>query len=560
MAFEDIKKSALAAWEALHRDHDAVVFVGMGTCGCNAGATAVLERIRADIAQDGINAAVVETGCMGWCDREPLVLVSRQNSPTVLYGNVTPDSAAQLLASHVVNGKVQAASALCVLGDTGIDAIPAMKDLPLFSKQIRLVMENCGRIDPCDIGHALATGGYSGLVKALDQSPEALIDAIAGAQLRGRGGAGYPVAEKWKACRNADSAQKHIICNAAEGDPAAVKDRCLLESDPHLVLEGILIAAHATGATKATVFLNPEYTRAAEILQCAIDQMKEKSLLGSAILGADAALEIALYTGQGQFVCGEESALINVLSGGPARSKARPPYPAASGLNGDPTLVGNVETFAHVAVLLRNGFGKNTAVGTTDSPGTKLVTLAAGCACTGVVEVPTDMTLRVLSQEVAGGMPDGKQVKAVQFGGPTGAWIAAADLDIPICFEALSANGTHMGSGTLTQADTGCCAVDLAKTALAFIHLESCGKCVFGREGTRQLHDILTDLTNGNGRAKDLELLTELGETMQMGALCGLGKSAPNPVLSTLKAFRSEYDAHLKNNTCPAQVCAKLSK
>jgi NADH:ubiquinone oxidoreductase subunit F (NADH-binding) len=426
------------------------------------------------------------------------------------------------------------------------DGILETADIPLLKEQARILLRNCGKTSPESIQSYIAMGGYEGLAAAIDLPAGDIIGKIQSAGLRGCGGAGFSTAEKLRACSDAEADEKFVVCNASEGDPSAIKDRCLIESDPHAVIEGALIAAHTVGAAKAYICINPEYDLAASRLETAISQMTELGLLGDSVLGSGFSIQIELKPGQGLFVCGEESALLSALGDGPARSKHRPPYPAVQGLNGKPTFVANSETLANITAIL---------CGAATETGTKLLTLAGGMKRSGVVEVPMDMTLRRIVTEIGGGTEDAKEIKAVQIGGPTGAWLTGDQLDTAIDYDALADTGAIMGSGSILVASEDRCAVDMAKSALDFIHVECCGKCVFGREGTRQLADILKDIARGSGKGSDIALLEELGGAMKLGALCDLGKGAQNPVLSTIQNFRSEYEAHIKNKQCPASVC-----
>jgi NADH:ubiquinone oxidoreductase subunit F (NADH-binding) len=421
-----------------------------------------------------------------------------------------------------------------------------ISEIPSLQGQGRTLLRNFGKISPESVQSYIAAGGYEGLAAALTLSGDDVISKVESASLRGCGGAGFSTAEKLKVCRSAEAEEKVIVCNASEGDPSATKDKCLLETDPHSVLEGLLIAAYAVGAGKAIISVNPEYTQAMERLGKALSQMTDLGLLGESILDSGFGLQVEIQSGQGLFVCGEESALLSALEGKLARSKERPPYPAVKGLSGNPTLVSNVETLANIAAIMG---------GNPPEKPVKLLTLAGGMKRSGVVEVPMDMTLRQLVTEIGGGTEDGKEIKAVQIGGPTGAWLTPDQLDVALDYDALAAAGTIMGSGSVLVAAENRCAVEMAKSGLDYIHLECCGKCVFGREGTRQLADILKDIAKGSGKKTDIALLEELGEAMKLGALCQLGKGAPNPVLSTIKSFRSEYEAHINNKTCPASVC-----
>jgi NADH-quinone oxidoreductase subunit F len=431
--------------------------------------------------------------------------------------------------------------------DTAVpDGLLDTADIPLLTEQAPILLRNIGKTSPESIQSYIAMGGYEGFASALGLSADDIIAKIESAGLKGCGGAGFSTSEKLKSCKGTEADEKYVVVNASEGDPSAMKDRCLIESDPHSVMEGALIAAFTVGASKAIISINPEYDLATSRLETAISQMTELGLLGDNILDAGFGLQVELKTSQGLFVCGEESALLSELGGGAARSKHRPPYPAVQGLNKNPTLVANAETLANISAILS---------GATTETKTKLLTLAGGTKRSGVVEVSMDMTLRQVAVEIGGGTEDGKEIKAVQIGGPTGAWLTGDALDTAIGYDALSDAGAIMGSGSILVASEDQCAVGMAKSALDFIHLECCGKCVFGREGTRQLADILADIVKGKGKGSDIALLEELGGAMKLGALCDLGKGAPNPVLSTIKDFRSEYEAHITNKQCPASAC-----
>lgn len=426
------------------------------------------------------------------------------------------------------------------------DGVLDISEIPLLKDQAHILLRNVGSISPESVQHYIANGGYEGLSSAMNLSGDDVIGKIESAGIRGCGGAGFPTAEKIRTCAGADGEEKFVICNASEGDPSAAKDRCLLENDPHSVIEGLLIAAKLVGSARAIICINPDYDLAIQRLETAISQMSELGLLGDNILESDVSIQIEIKPGEGLFVSGEESALLSGLGGGLTRSKHRPPYPALQGLEGKPTLVANVETLANISAILS---------GAASETKTKLLTLAGGMKRTGVVEVPMNLPLRTIVTEIGGGTDNGKDIKAVQLGGPTGAWLAGDQLDTPIGYDALAEAGAIMGSGSILVASEARCAVDMAKSALDYTHLECCGKCVFGREGTRQLADILKDIAKGSGKASDIALLEELGGAMKLGALCDLGKGAPNPVLSTIENFRSEYEAHIKNKQCPASVC-----
>jgi NADH:ubiquinone oxidoreductase subunit F (NADH-binding) len=415
-----------------------------------------------------------------------------------------------------------------------------------------------GHIDPENINDYIAREGYLGLARALKMTPEEIIEEVKKSGLRGRGGAGFPTAEKWRSCREASGTEKYLICNAAEGDPVACIDRTLLECDPHAVLEGMLIGAYATGATHGLIYLNAEYALAFSRLKTALKQMEEHRLLGDAILDSAFSFQIEVVEGAGAFVCGEETAMIRSLEGKRSTPYRRPPFPAVSGLRGKPTIINNVETLAHASAILQKGAEWYASFGTEESKGTKIFTLAGHVMRAGPFEVPMGITLRRIVYDIGGGIPDGKDFKAIQTGGPTGGWLSASFLDLSVDCEHLTAAGSLMGSGSLIVVDSRACAVDLAKASLVFAQAESCGKCVFCREGTMQMAEILTDISEGRGRPHDIDLLLKLGEGMKLGAFCALGRTAPNPVLTTLRDFREEYEAHVKEKQCPAKVCEKL--
>jgi NADH:ubiquinone oxidoreductase subunit F (NADH-binding) len=424
--------------------------------------------------------------------------------------------------------------------------------------EVRIALRNAGHIDPENIHDYIAREGYSGLAKALKMTPEEVIEEVSRSGLRGRGGAGFSTAEKWRSCREAEGTEKYLICNAAEGDPGACTNRILLENDPHAVLEGILIAAYATGAGHGLIYVNAESVLALSRLKTALKQMEEHKLFGDAIQGSDFNFHIEVVERPHAFACGEETALIRSLEGKRSVPYPRPPFPAVSGFQGKPTVVNNAETLAHVSAILQKGPEWFASHGSGQSKGTKILTLAGNVMRPGVVEVPMGMTLRQIIYEIGEGILQRKDFKAVQTGGPTGGWLPANALDLPFDYEHLTAAGSIMGSGSMIVADSSACAVDLAKHSLFFLQAESCGKCVFCREGTIQMAEILTDISEGRGRPHDIDLLLKLGAGMKLGALCALGRTAPNPVLTTITHFRGEYEAHIKEMRCPAGVCENL--
>jgi NADH-quinone oxidoreductase subunit F len=418
-----------------------------------------------------------------------------------------------------------------------------------------IALRNCGEIDPEDIGSYMGRGGYSGLKKAVTMTPEDVIKEIKAAGLKGRGGAGFSTAEKWAACLRQDSKRKYVICNAAEGDPEVYIAKVILEEDPHSVLEGLVIAGYACGASNGFIYINHGYVKAIERVRAGIKRMKEENLLGEKILGTGFCFDIEVFEGAGAFIAGEETALLNSMEGKRGSTSIRPPYPSESGLRGRPTAINNVETLSHAGAILEKGAAWYAGIGTKDSKGTKVFVVSGDVANPGLIEVPLGTSLRKVIEGIAGGVAGGKRLKAVQVGGPTGGFVTEAGLDLLLDYETLKAAGHIMGSGGLYVVDEGACAVDLARKRLSYLEGESCGKCVFCREGTLQFALMLTDISEGRGRAEDIEVLEEFGEGMKEGAFCAFGKTAANPVLTTIKAFKDEYVEHIGNHRCPAGVC-----
>jgi NADH:ubiquinone oxidoreductase subunit F (NADH-binding) len=433
-----------------------------------------------------------------------------------------------------------------------------MERHPMMRSQVRIALRNCGHIDPTHIDHYIARGGYAGLKRALDMPPEAVIREIKDSGLRGRGGAGFPTGTKWTFARQAPGRSKYIVCNADEGDPGAFMDRALLEGDPHAVLEGMLIAAYAIGAAEGYIYARAEYPLAIARLEKAIADMQRCGLLGRDVLGSRFRFQVAIKQGAGAFVCGEETALMASIQGQRGMPRSRPPFPAQSGLWGEPTTINNVETLGNVSAILQRGAEWYSRFGTEASKGTKTFSLAGKIRRTGLIEVPLGMSLGDIIEGIGGGAPEGKALKAVQTGGPSGGCIPAGRFDLPADYESLVAAGSIMGSGGMVVMDQDTCMVDVARYFLSFTQAESCGKCLPCRLGTRQMLDILEDICGGRGRETDLDLLADLSETVQKGSLCGLGQTAPNPVLSTLRYFRGEYESHVRNRKCRAGVCRDL--
>ena len=439
------------------------------------------------------------------------------------------------------------------------DIIPSIYDQPRFKYEKRILLQRCGLIDPDDINQYIANHGYAALAKALEMEPHAIIEEIERSRLRGRGGAGFPTGRKLKTCRDAQDDIKYVICNADEGDPGAYMDRALLESDPHSIIEGMIIAGLAVGAVKGYIYIRVEYPLALERVETALKQARMLGLLGSDILGSAFSFDIEVMRGSGAFVCGEETALIASLEGKRGWPHHRPPYPATVGLWEQPTLIDNVKTLAYLPPIIHNGASWFAGIGDQNSTGTAVFALAGKVINAGLTEVPMGTTLRQIIFEVGGGIPNGREFKAVQIGGPSGGCLPEELLDLPIDFDSLTEAGGMMGSGGMVILDEENCMVDTARYFLEFTREESCGKCTFCRLGTAQMLDVLEDITRGNGKPEDIELLDDLATDIKAGSLCGLGKSAPNPILSTIRYFREEYDAHIIEKRCPAKVCTELT-
>ena len=513
--------------------------------GCqSAGSGEVKNALAREVADEGLRQSceVKGVGCMGLCSAGPLVAVD-SGEDRVLYQKVTPDDAEDIVAA--LDGGTQVSRLIC---DTGA---------PFFSRQTKIVLENSGRIDPERIEDYVAVGGYAALMRAItEMTPAEVLDEVIRSGLRGRGGAGYPTGLKWSTVAKANGGgQKYIICNGDEGDPGAFMDRAVLESDPHRVLEGMAIAAYAVGASHGYLYVRAEYPLAVKHLRTAIRQAERLGALGNDIAGTRFSFRVEVRLGAGAFVCGEETALIASVEGKRGAPRPRPPYPAQEGLWGRPTLINNVETFANIAPIIRRGGDWFTGIGTAKSKGTKVFALAGSAVNTGLIEIPMGITLREIIFDIAGGIPDGRRFKAVQTGGPSGGCIPEQYLDLPVDYESLATVGSIMGSGGMIVIDEGSCMVDVAKYFMEFCMSESCGKCVPCRVGTTELHGMLSRISNGTAGARDLAMLEELCEVVRNTSLCGLGQSAPNPVLSTLRYFRDEYTAHAAERRCPAGVC-----
>ncbi len=551
--FEQLRQAAEEQWDRLTASDTPVITVGTATCGRSAGALDTLDVLRGELAGRDLECRFVEVGCLGPCYAEPLVTVSLPRAATVCFGSVDIKGARKI-AAYVAGGELPKALALATTGPDSIPGIPDLMETPMMKGQVRRVLRNCGVIDPGDIRHSLARGAYSGLQRALELDRDARIGELERSGLRGRGGAGFPVSRKWNFCIDAPGDTRYIICNADEGDPGAFMNRSLLEGDPHAVLEGTIIGL-TIGAAEGFIYCRAEYPLALERLAVAIEQAEQAGFLGPDALGPGRPFRIKVKEGAGAFVCGEETALIASLEGRRGMPRPRPPFPAVSGLWGCPTVINNVETLASVALIFQHGAAWYAEYGTEKSKGTKTFALVGNVKRPGLVEVPLGTTLREMIFDIGGGISSGHRFKAVQTGGPSGGCLPEDKLDIPVDYESLQEAGTIMGSGGIVVMDERTCMVDFARYFLDFAADESCGKCGPCRLGTRQLLRILEDITQGKGTASDIELLEGLSHNVMRGSLCGLGATAPNPVLTTLRYFRDEYVAHVESRTCPALAC-----
>ena len=558
MNFEEIKKKAKKQQAAALTSSITRIYIGMGTCGIAAGADAVLEALKEELKTHKLEADIIQVGCIGFCYAEPIVEIAKPGKPSIFYGDLTPELTKQIVSDYLVNDNPRADLAMGTRGEGKIEGIIPLAESPVLKPQVRLVMRNCGNIDPTSIDQYIANDGYSGLERALKMPPQGVIDEIKKSGLRGRGGAGFPTGNKWQFCRDAAGSPKYIICNADEGDPGAFMNRAVLEGDPHAILEGMLIGAYAIGASEGYIYCRAEYPLAIERLILAMKQMEKYGLLGENILGSGFNFNLHIKEGAGAFVCGEETALMASIEGARGMPRPRPPFPANSGLWGKPTNINNVETWSHASAIMQKNATWWSAYGTEGSKGTKTFALVGKVKRTGLIEVPMGITLREVIYGIGGGIVDDKEFKAVQTGGPSGGCLPTSFLDTPVDYETLAKAGSIVGSGGMVVMDEDNCMVDVARYFLTFTQLESCGKCIQCRWGTKQMLDILNDIVAGKGKEGDIELLLEICEAVKNGSLCALGGTAPNPVLTTIRYFRDEYEAHIKNKRCPALACKQL--
>ncbi|MBM3701199.1 MAG: FAD-binding protein, partial [Actinobacteria bacterium] len=563
-ALENLKKIKQGALQELIENgllSSTRVYIGMSTCEIAAGSKAVWDIFTGEIKEKGItDIQLKQKGCAGRCNLEPTVEVLQQGKVPFKYINVDENKARDIFKKHIIENNVESQKRT---EDTLTDPFMltdrskfVFGDVDFFRKQKRITLRNCGIIDPESMDDYLSVRGYEGLAKILtDYTPDKVIDEVTKSGLRGRGGGGFPTGLKWKLTAEQNDFEKYVICNADEGDPGAFMDRSALEGDPHIVLEGMAIAGYAVGASKGFIYIRAEYPLAITRLKKAIEDAKKYNFLGKNILGTDFNFDIDVVLGAGAFVCGEETALIHSIEGGRGTPSTKPPYPSISGLWGKPTLINNVETFANVAVIILDGYEKFISIGTDKSKGTKVFALAGKVNNTGLIEVPMGITLREIIYEIGGGIKDGKKFKAVLTGGPSGGCIPEQYLDTQVDYDSLKDLGSIMGSGGMIVLDEDDCMIDVARYFLEFTQNESCGKCTPCREGTKRMLELLTKITSGDGEEEDMEKLERLANLIKKTSLCGLGQSAPNPVLTTMRYFKDEYTAHVKYKKCPAVVC-----
>jgi len=558
--FNSYREAAVQKWnsQTLHSEIP-VIYLGAASCGIAAGALDVLETIQQSVAELGRPVRIIQVGCIGPCYLEPIMDIAMPGNPRVSYTNVTPQKAKRILQANLTEGDIVPKMAKGHFGDEAFSiktGIPRFFDLPMLKPQVRVILKNCGFIDPEEGDHYLAQDGYLGFLKVLEAGPGYALEALKEAGLRGRGGAGFPTFKKWELCRNAPGEQKYVVCNADEGDPGAFMNRALIESDPHAVLEGLLIAGYTVGASQGIIYVRAEYPLAVKRLKKAIGQMRSYGLLGDNILGSGFSFDIRIKEGAGAFVCGEETALIASLEGKRGMPRPRPPFPSDSGYNGCPTLINNTETFGTVPAIMRNGGEWYQQFGAPGNHGTKTFSLVGKVRNTGLIEIPLGISLRQVVEEIGGGTE--LPFKAVQTGGPLGGCLGASQLDTPITYEAMRDQGSIMGSGGLIVMDESTCIVDMARYFIGFALRESCGNCTPCRIGTRVLSDRLEKIIRGEGEPHDLDVMRAAADTMVKTSLCGLGQAASNPVSSSLNFFLSEYEAHVHDNYCQAGVCKGL--
>jgi len=557
--FDAIEEEALEALKKEQDDDIPQIYVGCATCGNATGAQSVVQTIKSKLEKENVKAKIKEVGCIGMCFAEVLVDVIKPGRPRISYQDVTAEKAEEIIDSYIINDDPRPDLALGFFGEDGPEDVERIDTGDVFKNQQRVILKNCGNIDPENIDEYIAHGGYRGLAESLEMKQEDIINVLKDSGLRGRGGAGFPAGRKWESCMKPQADQKYVICNADEGDPGAFMDRSVLEGDPHSVIEGMIIAGYTIGSSKGYFYVRAEYPLAIKRLRKAIAQAKEKNLLGENILGTGFDFDLEIFQGAGAFVCGESTALVMSIEGNRGWPKPLPrPRTTEEGLWGKPTLLNNVKTFSVVPQILSKGADWFRSIGTEGSPGTAVFALTGKINRSGLIEVPMGIELEKIIYEVGGGILDGRKFKAVQTGGPSGGCLPEDKLHLSVDFDTLVEAGSMMGSGGMVVIDETTCMVDVARYFLDFTFEESCGQCVPCRQGTRQMLEVLNDICEGRGREGDIEHLVELGESIIKGSICGLGQTAPNPVLSTIQYFQSEYEAHIKDHACPALVCKNL--
>jgi len=559
MTFDRIRVQSEAQWQSRQPGEKPHILIGTATCGRAAGAMDVLKAVREELARHKIDALVTEVGCIGLCYAEPLMDIVRPDRPAITYRNVTPEMVPGLIEDYFIKDNPRADLALGTFSDEPVSGIPRLFDLPVLKSQVRITLRNCGHINPDSIRDYIAVGGYDGLKKALlEMTPQQVIDELKRSGLRGRGGAGFPTGLKWQFCHDAKADQKYVICNADEGDPGAFMDRSIMEGDPHSVIEGMAIGAYAMGTTRGYIYIRTEYPLAVKRVRRALKRAEEEGFLGENVLGSGFSFSVSVKEGAGAFVCGEETAMIASIEGKRGLPRARPPFPAQSGLWGRPTNINNVKTLATVPIIIAQGGDWYSRIGTEKSKGTAIFALTGKITHMGLVEVPMGTPLRDIIYDIGGGIPDGKEIKAVQTGGPSGGCLPASLLDSSVDFESLAAAGSIMGSGGMVVMDEDTCMVDVARYFLSFTQRESCGKCVPCRLGIKQMLGILENICAGKGQPGDIELLLQTAKSVKTASLCALGGTAPNPVLTTIRYFREEYEEHIKEHRCRSATCKDL--
>lgn len=542
--------------DASNVDYEKEILVCAGTGCISSKSGEFVDALKEELAKNKLTDQVniVKTGCFGLCAQGPIVIIYPEG---VFYHQVQPKHAKKIVSDHLVKGKL--VEKLLYHDNDSKEIINKLMDTPFYHKQKRVALRNCGRIDPEKIEEYIAFNGYQALAKVVNEySRDEVLETLKASGLRGRGGAGFPTFMKWSFAKASTSDQKYVICNADEGDPGAFMDRSVLEGDPHAVIEAMAIAGYTIGASQGYIYVCAEYPIAVNRLKIAIKQAHEQGVLGNHIFGSDFSFDLDLRLGAGAFVCGEETALLESIEGHRGEPRPRPPFPAVKGLFGKPTIVNNVETLANISQIILKGPEWFASFGSEKSKGTKVFALGGKIQNTGLVEIPMGTTLREIVEDIGGGIPNGKKFKAAQTGGPSGGCISQVNYDVPIDYENLKEIGSMMGSGGLIVMDEDNCMVDIAKFFLEFTVEESCGKCVPCRVGTKRLLELLEKITMGNGTLEDLDKMEELCHHIQENSLCGLGQTAPNPVLSTLRYFKDEYVAHIEERRCPAGVCKNL--